>query len=119
RYSGMALLPDKTAFYYTKHTSDGPRVYLHKIGSAVDQDAEIFGKGYGPEKLIFDAVSLDGNYLVITVSYGSAATKTDVYFQDLKAKGPVTPVVNDVEAAFEPSIAGDKLYMVTDWKAPN
>lgn len=119
RYSGLALLPDKTAFYYTRQTNDGPRVYLHKIGTAADQDAEIFGKGYGPEKLIFDAVSLDGHYLVITVSYGSAATKTDVYFQDLKAKGPVTPVVNDVEAAFEPSIAGDKLYMVTDWKAPN
>ena len=119
RYTGLALLPDKSGFYYTKHTADGPRVYLHKIGTASDHDAEIFGKGYGLEKLIFDAVSLDGHYLVITVSYGSAATKTDVYFQDLKTKGPVTPVVNDLDSAFFPSIAGDKLYMVTDWKAPN
>ena len=71
----MALLPDKTAFYYTKHTTDGPRVYLHKIGTSVDQDAEIFGKAYGAEKLIFDAVSLDGHYLVITVSYGLGSYK--------------------------------------------
>ena len=27
--------------------------------------------------------------------------------------------MNDLDSAFFPFIAGDKLYMVTDWKAPN
>ncbi len=119
RYNGIALLPDKTGIYYTRHSKEGPRVYFHKLGTDSERDAEIFGKGFGPEKLINSAVSLDGHYLIITVSYGSAAAKTEVYFQDLKTRGFITPVVNDLEAAFFPSVAGEKLYLVTNWKAPN
>ena len=118
RYNGIALLPDKTGLYYTKLTKEGPRVFFHTIGTAVEQDEEIFGKGYGPEKIINSAVSLDGHYLVLTVSHGSAAAKTEVYFRDLKTKGPITPIVNDIQAAFFPSVSGDKMYLNTNWKAP-
>jgi prolyl oligopeptidase len=118
RYNGIALLPDKTGMYYTRHTKEGPRVYFHKLGRPVEEDTEVFGKGFGQEKLINSAVSLDGHYLVMTVSYGSAAAKTEVYFQDLKSKGPITPIVNDIPAAFFPSVAGDEMYMVTNWNAP-
>jgi len=118
RYNGISLLPDKTGFYYSRQTKQGPRVYLHKIGTDATQDAEIFGKGYGSEKIISSAVSLDGSYLVITVNYGSAAEKSEVYFQDLRAKGPITPIVNDLQATFFPSVGKDKMYLETDWKAP-
>ncbi|HSM87520.1 MAG TPA: prolyl oligopeptidase family serine peptidase [Candidatus Limnocylindrales bacterium] len=118
RYYGIALLPDKKELYYTKQTDRGPRVYGHKVGTAVDHDREIFGKGYGREKIISSTVSPDGRYLVITVSYGSAAAKTEVYFQDLQHKGPVKSVVNNIRAAFFPAVAGDMMYLRTDWKAP-
>ncbi len=119
RYNGIALLPDKSGIYYSRQTKEGPRVYFHKIGAGADTDTEVFGKGYGPETLIHAAVSLDGHYLIVEVSYGSAAEKTEVYFQDLNKKGPIVAVVNDLTATFFPSVAGDKMYLVTDWKAPN
>lgn len=116
RYSGISILPDKSGVYFTRDTKEGPRVYYHKIGS--DADEEIFGKGYGPEKIINTALSHDGHYLELTVYHGSAARKTEVYFVDVKSKGPVVPVVNDVEAAFYPAIGGDKMYLRTNWNAP-
>ncbi|HKF23709.1 MAG TPA: prolyl oligopeptidase family serine peptidase [Candidatus Angelobacter sp.] len=123
RYSGIAILPDKSGVYLTRQTPEGPRVYFHKIGGS-DADTEIFGKGYGPEKIINASLSNDGHYLIINVSYGSAATKNEVYFQDLKSKGAIVPVVNDVAAAFSsgggegPNVGGDKLYLRTNWNAP-
>lgn len=116
RYSGMAILPDKTGMYFVRQTKEGPRVYFHKIGSTAE--TEIFGKGYGPEKIITLNLSDDGHYLLISVLYGSAATKTEVYFQDLKSKSPLVTVVNDIEAFFDADIGGDKMYLRTNWNAP-
>src|SRR5262249_33561183 len=72
RYSGFSFLPDKSGLYLTRVTAEGPRVFFHKLGTDFDKDAEIFGKGVGPEKLINANVSHDGHYLVINVSHGSA-----------------------------------------------
>jgi prolyl oligopeptidase len=44
--------------------------------------------------------------------------KTEVYFQDLKNKGSIVPIVNDVTAAFFPVVGGDKIYLRTNWNAP-
>jgi prolyl oligopeptidase len=118
RYSGISILPDKSGLILTRVLPQGPRVFFHSMGTNVDADKEIFGQGYGPEKSIGTDVSDDGRYLIIVVYYGSAATKTEVYFQDLKAKGPVTPVVNDVSAAFYATLAGDRLFLRTNWNAP-
>jgi prolyl oligopeptidase len=118
RYSGMSILPDKSGLYLTRQLPEGPRVFFHKLGTNFDQDVEIFGKGFGPEKIIGSTVSQDGHYLVIQVSHGSSATKSEVYVQDLKAKGPIVAVVNDIDAAFGGQVVGDKMYMRTNWKAP-
>ncbi len=118
RYSGVALLPDKTGAYYTKQTKEGPRVFFHKIGSSVEQDAEVFGKGYGPENLIFASVSEDGHYLAVVVLHGSAAEQDEVYLKDLNAHGPITTIVNDLKATFSPVFAGDRIFLETNWKAP-
>jgi prolyl oligopeptidase len=123
RYSGFAILPDKSGIYLTRQTKEGPRVYLHKTGTSAEAETEVFGKGYGPEIAINARLSTDGRYLVYTVSYGSAATKTEVYVQDLRNKGPLVTVVKDEAAAFYPAggeapIVGDTLYLRTNWKAP-
>jgi prolyl oligopeptidase len=118
RYSGIAILPGKSGAYYTKQTKEGPRVFFHKIGASADQDTEIFGKGYGPEKLIGTRLSEDGHYLTITVSYGSAAEQEEVYLKDLKANSPITTIVKDLKATFTPVIAGDRIFLETNWKAP-
>lgn len=123
RYSGFAMLPDKTGIYLTRQTADGPRVFFHKTGSNADAESEVFGKGYGTDIGLSARLSSDTRYLVFTASYGSAATKTEVYVQDLKGNGPPMTVVKDLPAAFFPAggetpIVGDTLYLRTNWNAP-
>jgi prolyl oligopeptidase len=118
RYWGFSILNDKSGVYLTRDTTDGPRVFFHKIGAETAGDTEIFGKGYGPENIINSSVTRDNHYLQITVSHGSAADRTEIYVQDLAAKGPIVTIVKDVPAAFTGQIAGDHMYVRTNWKAP-
>jgi prolyl oligopeptidase len=117
RYFGGALKPDKSGFYYARMNTDGPRAYYHKMGTDPAKDTEIFGKGYGPDKIIFATLSEDGRYLIITVLHGSAGD-TEIYYQDVAAQGPIRPVVNDVAARFLGEVGGNHLYLHTNWKAP-
>ncbi|HEY7574179.1 MAG TPA: prolyl oligopeptidase family serine peptidase, partial [Thermoanaerobaculia bacterium] len=119
RYSGVSLTADKKTLYYSRQTKEGPRVFRHDLGTDPASDAKLFGDGYGPEKIIGTTLSDDGKYLVLAVSHGSAATKTEVYFQEISAGGPIRPVVNDVEARFAPHIGGDTMFLQTNWEAPN
>jgi prolyl oligopeptidase len=118
RYSGFALLNDKSGIYLTRLTPEGPRVFFHKIGADLANDVEIFGKGYGPEKIISSSVTEDNHYLLITVSHGSAADHTELYLKDLVHNGPVVTLVKDFPAVFFGQIGGDRMYVRTNWKAP-
>ncbi|HET9365432.1 MAG TPA: prolyl oligopeptidase family serine peptidase, partial [Candidatus Angelobacter sp.] len=118
RYSGVAVLNDKSGVYLTRDTTEGPRVYFHKIGTDSANDTEIFGKGYGPEKIITSSVTQDNHYLQITVLHGSAANHSEIYIKDLANNGPIVTIVKDVEASFSGQIAGDRMYVRTNWKAP-
>ncbi|MFN2567100.1 MAG: prolyl oligopeptidase family protein [Gemmatimonadaceae bacterium] len=119
RYSGMSITPDRKHVYYSRLLRDGPRVFRHTIGADPTADVKIFGDGYGPEKIIGAGVTDDGRWLRISVSHGSAAKKTEIYVKDLARDGPIVPVVNDIEATFGGPIVGDRLFMVTNWNAPN
>jgi prolyl oligopeptidase len=119
RYFGLSLKPDKTGFYYARFGPQGSRVYYHAMGKDPAGDAQIFGEGYGVDKLIIPQLSEDGRYLTIHVLYGSAADRTEVYFQDVAKHGPIVPVVKDIAAKFFAEIVGSRLYMHTNWKAPN
>ena len=118
-YYGVALKPDKTGFYYARHNPLGPRVYYHAFGTDPARDAEVFGEGLGAGDITFARLSDDGRYLLIDVLHGSASEKTELYLQDLATHAPVRPVVNDITARFSADLAGDRLYIQTDWKAPN
>jgi prolyl oligopeptidase len=118
RYNDLVLTPDKSGIYFAKVTPEGSRVFYHKIGSDSAQDAEVFGKGYGPEKILNIDVSADGHYLYLHVSHGASGDHTEIYFQDLRTKSPVAPVVHDLNAAFFGKIVGDRMYLRTNWKAP-
>jgi len=119
RYSSVSLTRDKTSLYYTKQTSAGPRVFYHKMGSDPAGDPEIFGTGFGVEKIVGSSLSLEGRYILYTVAYGSAADRTELYFQDLSAKRPLVTLVKDIPARFSGGrIIGDQLFLQTNWKAP-
>jgi prolyl oligopeptidase len=119
RYSGISLTSDATALYYSKQTPAGPRVFHHRIGSDPASDRQIFGDGYGPEKIIGVGLSDDRRYLVVTVFHGAAARKNELYFADLTKGDALTPIVTDIDATFTGPIGGSILYMRTNWNAPN
>ncbi|MBI3735745.1 hypothetical protein HY256_04445, partial [Candidatus Sumerlaeota bacterium] len=110
RYFGLSLAPDKSGFYYSRHGEEGSRIYYHKMGGEPASDRKIFGDGYGPEKLVYAFLSENGRHLVITVHHGSAAKKTEVYSKNAALDGPIIPIVNDLDARFEPQVGGDTLY---------
>jgi prolyl oligopeptidase len=118
-YFSVSIEPDKSGVYYSRRTPDGCRVYHHAMGTDPAQDTELFGKGFGPGDIIGADLSEDGRFLLIEVLHGSAAEKTEVYFQDLARRGPITAIVNDIQARFFASFGGDKVYMQTNWKAPH
>jgi prolyl oligopeptidase len=119
RYFGVSLKPDKSGFFYSRMDSkEGPRVFYHALGTDQEKDVEIFGKGYGPDKIINAGLSPDGRWLLITVLYGSAARKSELYVKNVEKDGPITPIVNDIDARFISRIGGDTLFVQTNWKAP-
>ena len=119
RYFSVSFNREGTALYYTRFDKEGPRVYLHQLGADTSKDRKLFGDGYGPGKIISSKVSEDGRYLLLTVRHGAAAMKSEIYFQDIAGQGPITPLVNDIEARFLIEAAGPTAYVETDWQAPN
>jgi prolyl oligopeptidase len=119
RYFGVSINADKSGIYYSRHTKAGARVYYHAMGTAPAQDKLLFGEGYGPEKIIAASLSENRRWLLITVYYGSATDRSELYVMDAVAGGPVTPIVNDVNAYFRGDAGGDTLYIRTNWDASN
>lgn len=119
RYHGFSFKPDNSGFYYIRHKAEGSRIYYHDMGTDPANDVEIFGQEYGPEKIISVSLSDEGTDLLIHVRYGAGASKTEIYYQDVAGKGPIVPVVKGIDAAFSGTVAGDKIYVQTTWKAPN
>ena len=115
----VSIQPDRGGFYYSRFEKAGPRVYIHAIGKPASQDREVFGQGYGPEKMIDARVSEGGRYLLIQVFEGSASEHTEIWAQDLARGTPLVPIVKGLRGKFFGFIGGDTLYLHTDWEAPN
>ncbi len=118
RYSGVAITNDRKGVWYGKQTEKGPRVCYHALGSDPAKDTVVFGEGYGPGVGIRTSISEDGKWLQLGVFHGSAG-KSEIWVKNLAKNGPITPVIRGLDAQFSGQIAGDVLFVRTDWKAPN
>ena len=119
RYQGVSLTPDRKAVYFSRLEKEGPRVHRHAFGTEASADQKLFGEGYGPEKGLSATLSDDGRWLLLVVSHGSAAVKSEVYVQNVPAGGPIATIVNDIDSRFQARLAGDRLYLETNWQAAN
>jgi prolyl oligopeptidase len=119
RYFGVSIEPGGRGFYYTRFGTEGSRVFHHRMGTDPAADSLLFGAGTDPGKIIVSQLSEDGRRLLIVVYHGSATDQSEVYLADVAARGPIVPIVNDIDAYFDPDLAGDHLYLRTNWKAPN
>ncbi|MCU1231839.1 MAG: prolyl oligopeptidase, partial [Acidobacteria bacterium] len=117
RYFGVSISSDRNTLYYSRHSETGDRVYSRPLNGGAE--TELFGAGYGPEKIIGAGLSDDGRYLLIEVSHGSAPKKTELYIKDLRGDGPIQTIVNDLDARSSAEVAGDTLVIRTNWNAPN
>ena len=118
RYYGVSISANTQSLYYSRYTSDGPRVYVHSVGKDPSEEMEVFGKGYGPDKIIVPMLSEDSRYLLLTVLHGSAGKRTELYVQDLARQSPMVTIVNDIPSRFVGKIAGNQLFLQTNWQAP-
>ncbi len=119
RYFGVSIANDKQTFFYSRHGSDGSRVYRRGLGTQAEDETLLFGDGYDAGVGISPRLSEDGRYLVIAVWYGSAPKKTEIHVLDLEAKRPIVPVVKGIEARFSGEAIDNRLFVQTNWKAPH
>jgi prolyl oligopeptidase len=117
-YSNFSIKKDKRGFYYgTQNRDVGPRTYYHELGTNPSKDEYLFGKGLTSDKWVSAFVSDDDRYLIIVVYHGWA--KSDIYLKNIDSDKPFFPVIENVDATFFPQYAGNRLYLQTNWKAPN
>src|SRR6266849_4869739 len=94
------------------------RAFYHLMGSDATKDKLIYGNALGKEKILTMQLSEDGAYLVYLIIHGSGSERTEIYVQNVKENGPVVAAVNDEKSLFYPTFAGDRLFILTNWKAP-
>jgi prolyl oligopeptidase len=132
RYSPVAWLPGGESYYYVRRlpAADVPageeqlhrRVYLHRLGTAHDDDPEVWGAGLDKTNYYGVTVSMDGRWLVVSASAGTAP-RDDVWLADLSASKPETPRLIEVQKSIDAQTAlhvgrDGRLYVATDRDAP-
>lgn len=127
KFSGVSWFKNE-GFYYSSYDkpegselsakTDQHKLYYHKLGTTQKEDALIFGAAQ-KRRYVGGSVTGDNQYLVI-----SAATSTygnELYIKDLtKANSPIVTLVNNFDSSNSVLDSKDgKLYIVTDFNAPN
>src|SRR5216684_4484407 len=118
QYFALEPTPDNRAVYYSMVTPEGPRAFVHRMGDDPAKDQMIFGKDLGKDKILLLQLSEDGNYLVYQVVFGSGSEQTEIYVQNVKENGPVVAAVSGQKSLFYPVFAGDHLFILSNWNAP-
>ncbi len=128
RYSPVAWLPGGEAYYYVRRiapeaTPEGEeqfhrRVWLHRVGSDPDTDVEILGADLDRTSYFGVTVSMDGRWLVIGSSAGTAP-RNDLWLADLSDGRLETPdlrvVQQGVDASTSMHVGRDgRVYLFTD-----
>ncbi len=132
RYSAVAWLPGGKAFYYVRRLAPDQvpegesqfhrRVYLHVVGTPPESDAMVFGEGGDKTTYYGVSVSMDGRWLVISASIGTAP-RDDVWLADLTTSDPAAPVLVPVTVGLDAQTSlragrDGRLYVFTDLDAP-
>ncbi len=128
RYSPVAWLPGGKAYYYVRRiapelTPEGEeqyhrRVWLHRLGTDPADDVEILGAGLDRTSYFGVTVSMDGRWLVVGASTGTAP-RNDLWLADLsdgRLESPDLRVVQqDVDASTSMHVGRDgRVYLFTD-----
>ena len=132
RFSPVAWLPGGEAFYYVRRLAPGlvpegeeqhhRRVWLHRLGTSPDDDVLVHGDGQDKTNYYGVSVSMDGRWLVVGASAGTAP-RNDLWIADLgdgELGSPLLRVVQEgVDASTSIHVGRDgTAYVFTDRDAP-
>jgi prolyl oligopeptidase len=127
KYASPSWTPRGDAFYYTWvptdakiATADRPgfaEVRLHKLGTLPTKDEVVHERTGDPKTFIAAEISRDGRWLCLSIEHGW--TKTDVWFEDLRAVKPEWKALSvDRDSRVAVEAFADKLYLWTNEGAP-
>jgi prolyl oligopeptidase len=117
-YGGIEWDEDSRGFtYVARDRYEGPRIRHHTLGTLMDEDSLVWGEGYGPETFIGRSALLDDRWRLYSVQHGWA--RNDWFIQDVRADGPISPIVEGVNAHFTIRHRDGRLWIRTDWEASN
>jgi prolyl oligopeptidase len=132
RYSPVAWLPGGEAFYYVRRVRPElvpadeaqyhRRVWLHRVGTDPETDVEVLGAGLDMTNYYGVTVSMDGRWLVVGASAGTAP-RNDLWLADLsdgRLESPTLRVVQEgVDASTSLHVGRDgRVYVFTDRDSP-
>jgi prolyl oligopeptidase len=132
RYSPIAFLPGGEKYYYVRRLAPEGlpageeqfhrRVWLHTVGTDADSDVLIFGDGLVATNYYGVSVSMDGRWLTVTASEGTAP-RNDMWLADLSTSAQESPafrvVQESVDAQSSLHVGRNGLaYVYTDRNAP-
>jgi prolyl oligopeptidase len=132
RYSPVGWLPGGERFYYVRRLApsqvpDGEdqfhrRVWLHRVGADPADDVRVFGDGFDKTTFFSASVSIDGRWLVVTASPGTAP-RNEVWLADLTTCEPGNPQLREVQIGVDAQTSlhvgrDGRAYIHTDRDAP-
>jgi prolyl oligopeptidase len=129
RYSPIAWLPGGEEFFYVRRlpadqVPEGEqhfhrRVYGHRVGAGTGEDVLVHGEGLDPTNYYGVHCSVDGRWLLIDASAGTAP-RDSIWIADLHGSGELVEVLTDSDAARCTAwVARDgRLYLLTTLDAP-
>jgi prolyl oligopeptidase len=132
RYSPVAWLPGEAAFYYVRRLDPDllpaderqfhRRVWLHRVGTDPSADVLVFGDGLDKTNYYGVSVSMDGRWLSIGASAGTAP-RNDLWLADLSQSAPEAPELEVVQQGVDASTSlhvgrDGRAYLFSDRDAP-
>lgn len=127
RHATVAWLRDGSGFYYTRYPAPGTvppgeeryrkHVRVHHLGDDPAADPVVHEPR---EPTDFPTVSLspDGRWLLVHMHHGWAKTSVHVLDRERPGAG-FRAIGEDLDAIFNASVADGRLYLHTNWEAPN
>lgn len=127
KFSGLSWKSNE-GFYYSSYDkpkgselsakTDQHKLYYHKLGTKQKDDKIIFGQDI-KRRYVGGSVSDDNRYLFITAA--NATSGNELYMLDLKdPKAKLIIIRDNMESnSYVVDNEGSKLYILTDYKAPN
>ena len=128
KYAGASWTPAGDGFYYTwipppgsVPVADRPGeqvIKFHRLGEDPVKDRVVVEKIGDPTTFQNVELSIDGHWLVRTVSHGWRST--DVSFRDARSAGsPWTTLVSGQDSIYDLDVFRDRFYVNTNEGAPN